>query len=94
MRKYEAMFIFTPELEEEKRNSVFDKMKGIIESNGSIEDIDEWGMRKLAYEINDYKEGYYIVVNFESEKEVIDEMERVSRITDEIIRHMVIKDEQ
>ncbi len=94
MRKYEGMFIFAPDIQEEERNSIFDRFKGIIESNGSIDSIDEWGTRKLAYEINDYKEGYYIVVNFQSESEVINEIDRVAKIIDQVIRHMIVRDEK
>ena len=94
MRKYEGMFIFALDAQEEERNSIFDRLKSIIESNGSIDSIDEWGIRKLAYEINDLKEGYYIVVNFQAENEVINEIDRVSKIIDPIIRHMIVRDEK
>ena len=66
MRKYEAVFIFMPNIEEEKRNQLLDRLKGVIESNGTITNIDEWGTRKLAYEINDQTEGYYVIINFET----------------------------
>lgn len=94
MRKYEAVFIFMPNMEEDARNAVFDRLKGIIEEKGSIENIDEWGNRKLAYEINDFKEGYYFVVNFLGDTETVNELERVSKITDSIIRHMIIREEE
>lgn len=91
MRKYEAVYIFLPTLEEEKRNQILDRIKGIIEANGSISNIDEWGNRKLAYLIDDIGEGYYTLINFESESEVIQELNRISRITDSIMRHMIIR---
>ncbi|MBZ2175407.1 30S ribosomal protein S6 [Schnuerera sp. xch1] len=94
MRKYEAVFIFMASLEEEKRNQLFDRLKGIIEKDGTISNVDEWGNRKLAYEINDLTEGYYIIVNFESTPEVVDEVDRISKITDSIIRHMIIREEK
>ncbi len=93
MRNYEGVIIFAPNLEEESRNKVFERFKGIIETTGSINNIDEWGMRKLAYEINDFKEGYYIIVKFQAESESINELDRVAKITDQVIRHMVVKDE-
>lgn len=93
MRKYEAVFIFVPNLEEEKRNQLLDRLKGIIEENGTISNVDEWGTRKLAYEINDLKEGYYVIVNFESNSEVVDELDRVCKITDSIMRHMIIRED-
>lgn len=94
MKKYEAMFIFVPELEEEKRNALLDRFKGIIESDGTISKIDEWGNRKFAYEINDYTEGYYVVVNFESNPDAVDEINRISKISDSILRHMIIREDE
>lgn len=94
MRKYEAVFIFAPSVDEDTRNGVIEKFKGIIETNGSLTSIDEWGSRKLAYEINDLTEGYYILLNIEADKEVIAELERVTAITNGIIRHMIVRDEK
>ncbi len=94
MRKYEAVFIFAPSVDEDTRNGVIEKFKGIIEENGSLIGIDEWGSRKLAYEINDLTEGYYILLNLEAGTEVITELERVTTITDGIIRHMIVRDEK
>ncbi|NLL81989.1 MAG: 30S ribosomal protein S6 [Tissierellia bacterium] len=94
MRKYEAMFIFLPTLEEEKRSQLFNRFKGIIEENGSVTSVDEWGLRKLAYLIDDIGEGYYVLVNFQSTPEVVKEMDRVARISDGIMRHMIIREEE
>lgn len=94
MRKYEGVFIFTPNIEDENRNQLFDRLKGIIEENGTITNIDEWGMRKLAYEINDLTEGYYIVVNFETTPETVQELDRICKISDNIMRHMIIKEDK
>lgn len=94
MRKYESVFIFETKLEEEARNTIFNRFKGIIEEKGTIANIDEWGVRKLAYEINDLSEGYYIIVNFESEVDVIKEMDRVAKITEGVMRLMTIRDEK
>ena len=91
MRKYEAVFIFLPNLEEEKRVQLQDRFKGIIEADGSISNVDEWGVRKLAYLIDDIGEGYYVLINFESNAEVIKELDRVARISDGIMRHMIIR---
>lgn len=93
MRKYEAVFIFTPDLEEEKRNTLFDRLKGIMEADRTISNVDEWGIRKLAYEINDYTEGYYIIVNFEGTPETVNELDRISKISDGIMRHMVVRED-
>lgn len=91
MRKYEAMLIFFPSLEEEKRNQLLDRFKGIIEADGSISNVDEWGIRKLAYLIEDIGEGYYVLIHFEGTPEVVKEIDRVARISDGIMRHMIIK---
>lgn len=94
MRKYEGVFIFVPSLEDESRNQLFDRLKGIIESNGTISNVDEWGVRKLAYEINDISEGYYIVVNFETTPEAVEELDRICKISDSIMRHMIIREDE
>ncbi|WP_077369308.1 30S ribosomal protein S6 [Anaerosalibacter sp. Marseille-P3206] len=94
MKKYEAMLIFLPELEEEKRNSLLDRLKGIIEADGTISNVDDWGSRKLAYEINDYTDGYYVVINFESTPEAVKEFDRIAKISDSILRHMIVREEE
>ncbi len=94
MRKYEAMVIFYPNLEEEKRNSLLERFKGIIEADGSITTVDEWGMRKLAYLIDDLAEGYYVLTNFEANPEVVKEFDRVAKISDGIMRHMITREEE
>lgn len=93
MRKYEGVFIFLPNLEEEARNSTLDRMKGIIEDGGKITNVDEWGLRKLAYEINDLKEGYYVLMNFESTPETKVELERIVKISDDIMRYMIVRED-
>ncbi len=93
MRKYEGMFIFLPSAEE-SRVQVMERFKGIIEENGSIDTVDEWGIRKLAYLIDDIGEGYYILINFQAEPDVIKELERVSKISDSIMRYMIVREEE
>ncbi|QIB27900.1 MULTISPECIES: 30S ribosomal protein S6 [Caloranaerobacter] len=94
MRKYEAMFILVPDLEEEVRNNIIEKFKGIIEQNGTVEKVDEWGVRRLAYEIKHYAEGYYVVINFQGESSVVNELDRISKITEQVIRHMIVKEDE
>lgn len=91
MRKYEGVFIFLPNLEEDTRVQMFDRFKGIIEADGSIIDIDEWGIRKLAYLIDDIAEGYYYVVNFETTPDTVKELDRVAKISDSVMRNMVVR---
>jgi len=94
MRKYEAVFIFLPSQEEEKRVQLLERFKGIIEADGSILNVDEWGVRKLAYLIDDIAEGYYVLINFNAQPEVIKELDRVARISDGIMRHMIIREDE
>lgn len=93
MRKYEVIFIFLPNLEEEKRVQLLDRFKGIIETDGTISNVDEWGIRKLAYLINDIGEGYYVLMNIETTPDVITELERVVKISDSVMRHMIIRED-
>ena len=94
MRKYEGVFIFKSNMEDENRNKLFDRLKGVIEGNGTITNIDEWGTRKLAYEINDLTEGYYFIVNFETTPETVQELDRICKISDNIMRHMIIREDE
>ncbi|MFA5577250.1 MAG: 30S ribosomal protein S6 [Tissierellaceae bacterium] len=94
MRKYEAMFIFYPS-EEEKRTQVMDRFKNIItEAEGTIANIDEWGVRKLAYLIDDIGEGYYVLMHYEGTPEITKELDRVARISDSLMRHMIIREDE
>ena len=90
MKKYEAVFMFYPNADEERKEKQFDRLKQIIESNGKISNVDEWGMRKLAYEIEYNKEAYYVLVEFEAEPGSIKELDRVAKILDTLMRHMII----
>lgn len=90
MRKYEAMFILKSNLEEEKRNAVIEKFKSIILEDGEIENVDEWGNRKLAYEINKMNDGYYVLVNFKAGVDVPKELDRNFKISDDIVRHLIV----
>ena len=94
MRKYEAMVIFYPNLEEEKRNALLERFKKIIEAGGTVTTVDEWGMRKLAYLIDDLAEGYYVLINFESGADVVNEFDRIAKISDGIMRHMITRVEE
>ena len=94
MRKYELVLILKPDLEDEVRNEVFNRVTDVIKENGQITDISEWGQRKLAYEINYIKEGYYYIVNFESDPKIVDEIERRARISDYVLRYLVSRIEK
>ena len=89
--KYEAGVIFSVAGGEEATNALKEKINELISKNGNIESVDEWGKRRLAYLINDEAEGYYVFYNFESEPEFPAELERIVKITDGVLRVMVIK---
>ncbi|MDO4593953.1 MAG: 30S ribosomal protein S6 [Tissierellia bacterium] len=93
MNIYEAVLVFKPDLEEEKRNTLFENFKKAINENGEVTSVDEWGMRKLAYEINYIKEGYYYIVDFKAEPSHIKEFQRRLRLSDAVLRYMVIRKE-
>ena len=94
MRKYETIFILHPSLDEEAVKANIEKFQGVIENGGGkVENVDFWGKRKLAYEINKVNEGYYTLINFEANPELPKELDRVFRITDGVIRHIVVKQE-
>ena len=90
MRKYESIFILRPSLEEEKRNEVIEKFKAIIAADGEIEKVEEWGNRKLAYEIEKIRDGYYVLVTIKANPTLPLELERNFRISDDVIRYIVI----
>ncbi|MDD5016824.1 MAG: 30S ribosomal protein S6 [Eubacteriales bacterium] len=92
MNKYESMYVLKPDLDEETRKSLIEKFKSLVEENGGkVEKVDEWGQRKLAYEINYIKEGYYVLMTFESGPEFPLELERNYNINDSVLRFNVIR---
>ncbi|MGI5948769.1 30S ribosomal protein S6 [Peptoniphilus sp.] len=91
MNKYEAVIMFYPEVEEEKRNASFERIKNAIEKDGKVQNVDEWGMRKLAYEIEYKSEAYYVFVEFETLPEHIVELNRLAKIMDPVMRQMIVK---
>jgi len=91
MNKYEALFILRPNMEEETRVEAIEKFKSIIATDGEVLKVDEWGNRKLAYEIEKVKEGYYVLVDFNAAADLPAELERNFRITDSVMRFMVIR---
>lgn len=93
MNNYEAVLIFRPDLTDETRNEQLENFKNIINNAGEVTSVDDWGKKKLAYEINDLKDGYYYIVDFKAEADHIKEFERRMRISDSIMRYMVIRKE-
>ena len=89
--KYEAAMIFSVANGEEATQILKEKFNDLIAKNGTIENVDDWGKRRLAYLINDEAEGYYVFFNFESEANFPAELERIAKITDGGLRLMIIK---
>lgn len=88
------MFIINPTLEEEKRDAAVETVKGIIEADGKVSNVDVWGMRKLAYPIQKKNEGFYVVVEFEASEALPKELDRRLKISDSIMRHIIINQEE
>lgn len=88
---YEVVLIFSVSKGEEATAALVEKFKNLIAENATVENVDEWGKRKLAYLINDEAEGYYVLVNFESEADFPAELDRITNITDGVLRSMIIK---
>ena len=92
---YEAVYILDPTLTEEATAALVAKFKTLVENNGTLAEVDEWGKRHMAYPINDYTEGYYVLMTFSSAPAFPQELDRVLRITDGVMRSLIIcKDEQ
>jgi small subunit ribosomal protein S6 len=87
--KYEVLYVLNPNLSEEETQAVVERFKTLIEQNGTIDEMEEWGKRKLAYEINYLSEGYYVLVKFTSGPEFPAELDRILGITDGVIRSLV-----
>ncbi|MBS1403265.1 MAG: 30S ribosomal protein S6 [Oscillospiraceae bacterium] len=87
--KYELMYIINPNLSEEETAAVVEKFKALVEQNGTLEEMEEMGKRKLAYEINYISEGYYVLVKFTSGPEFPAELDRVLGITDGVMRSLI-----
>ena len=95
MNKYETIFIANPDLEDEVIESLGEQILETINSNqGEVVQSESWGTKKLAYEIDGHKAGHYTIINFKGEAETVDELERVYGINDQIIRFMILREEE
>ncbi len=93
MNKYESVVIINPSLEEQGIKDVITKFTDLINSDGKVENVDELGRKKLAYEIKKHSEGYYVVYTFEANPTFITELERIYRITDDVMKFITIRKE-
>ena len=88
--KYETIFILDCSIGEEAIAATVEKFKALVQANGTLESVDDWGKRRLAYPINDLTEGYYTLMNFESPAEFPAELDRIYNITDGVMRSIII----
>ena len=91
---YEAVYILNPDLTEEQIAALVERFKSVVEANGTVTEVDEWGKRRLAYPINDLMDGYYVLMTFTAAAAIPAELDRIFRITDGVMRSMIVcKDE-
>ena len=94
MRNYECMYILHPELAEEELKQLMTRFQNIVTDKGGIVDkVDYWGKRRLAYEVNKIRDGYYVLLLFQGEPAVVQELERIFKITENVVRYLIVRDE-
>jgi SSU ribosomal protein S6P len=94
MRAYEVLYIIRPDLDDETLTTNVDKFAEIVTNNGGADlSVDKWGKRRLAYEINDFRDGVYILMNFNGEARTVQELERVMKISDNVLRFLTTRKE-
>ena len=92
MRKYEMLYILSTELTDEVKEQIISKFENIVSSNGgTVEKVDKWGVKKLVYPINYKTEGYYVLMAFECDVNLITELKRIAGITDGVMRRLITK---
>lgn len=95
MKNYEVLFILDPVMDVSEKNAMIERVKEIINDGGEAGEVDIWGNRKLAYEINKKKDGFYVLIQFKANADMPKELDRRLRISDSIMRHIIVcKDEQ
>jgi small subunit ribosomal protein S6 len=93
MRKYECVYVISSNLEEEQIKALIERFNNLVSQYGELESVEEWGKKKLAYEVQKQKEGYYVLMNFSSNPDFPAELERNFKITEEILKYMVVSKE-
>ncbi|MBH5319328.1 30S ribosomal protein S6 [Paenibacillus sp. GSMTC-2017] len=92
MRKYEVMYIINPNVEQENVQALVEKFNGVISNGGEVTKTNVIGKRRLAYEINKLRDGYFVLVHFNATTEVVNELDRIMKIADEVIRSLIVRD--
>jgi len=92
MKAYELLFFEAPTIDDETREAVMTRIQNVVaEAEGTIDNVDNWGKRKLAYEVNGLTDGDYTLIDFHAKPESIAELDRILRITDAVERHMIVR---
>jgi len=91
---YEALYVIDPRKNEEETNALMEKFQALVESNATAVEVDDWGSRSLAYPINDQTTGHYVLVNFTCQPKFLAELDRIFRITDGIMRSIIVCKDQ
>ena len=91
VNSYETMLVFSVANGEENVQALVEKFKALVEEHGTLESVDEWGSRKLAYPLNDEPDGYYALYNYTAGPEFPAELERIAKITEGVLRSLVVR---
>lgn len=95
MRAYETIYILRPDLDEEQTKGMVEKFSSLIQNNGGeLVKTETWGKRRLAYEVKDFRDGYYVLYKLKGTAKTVAELERIYKITDEVIRYLIIKEDE
>ncbi|NLM42929.1 MAG: 30S ribosomal protein S6 [Clostridiales bacterium] len=94
MNLYETIYILKPDMDEEATKAMVERFKAIVEENGEMDTLEEWGKRKLAYPIQDYTEGYYVYMKYKADSHLPKELDRVFVITEDLLRHLIVRIEK
>ena len=95
MRAYEILYVIRPDIEEDAKKALVERFDSVLTDNGGeIVESKEWGKRRLAYEINDFKDGFYQIITVKADETATAEFERLAKISHDIIRHIIVRDEQ
>lgn len=95
MKKYEIMYIIRPNIEDEAKKTVVERFDNVLATQGAeVIESKDWGKRRLAYEIEDFRDGFYRLVTVNASPEAVQEFDRLAKISGDIIRHIVIKEEE
>jgi small subunit ribosomal protein S6 len=95
LRKYEVVYVIRPDLDEEGTTAVIDRFTDLVTTQGGeVVKIDKWGKRRLAFEVKDFRDGFYVVMHMDAEPKVADELDRVFKISDSIIRFIIVREDE